>query len=71
MVNFVKPSYLGSEKEFRERFEMKIRKGQEQDASYYDKRVMRNKTYILHKVFKKIEFYPLEIELTYNLICFC
>ena len=54
MVNFVKPRFLGTEKEFRDRFESKIKKGQDIDATYYEKRTMRYKTYLLHKKLEEV-----------------
>ena len=54
MVNFVRPNFLGTNREFKERYRKPIEIGNRIDASYHDMRQMRLKTYRLHKKLEKI-----------------
>ncbi|XP_062549056.1 transcriptional regulator ATRX-like isoform X2 [Armigeres subalbatus] len=49
MVSFVKPAYLGNEKEFNEQYAKPIKDGQHKDSSVSDIRYMKMKSFILHK----------------------
>lgn len=49
MVSFVKPAYLGDEREFNEQYARPIRDGQHKDSSPGDIRYMKTKSFILHK----------------------
>ncbi|XP_058816555.1 transcriptional regulator ATRX homolog [Topomyia yanbarensis] len=49
MVSFVKPAFLGNEKEFNEQYAKPIRDGQHKDSNTQDIRLMKTKSYILHK----------------------
>ncbi|XP_039759685.1 uncharacterized protein LOC120633521 isoform X3 [Pararge aegeria] len=50
MVNFVKPSLLGSYSEYSNRFENPIMNGQHRDSIEEDIKLMKARTHILHKV---------------------
>ncbi|XP_039430796.1 transcriptional regulator ATRX-like isoform X2 [Culex pipiens pallens] len=49
MVNFVKPAYLGSEKEFNEHYATPIKQGQHADSAVADVKYMKYRSYVLHK----------------------
>ncbi|XP_058447981.1 uncharacterized protein LOC131428230 [Malaya genurostris] len=49
MVSFVKPAFLGNEKEFNEQYAKPIKDGQHKDSNAQDIRLMKMKSYILHK----------------------
>lgn len=49
MVNFVKPAYLGSEREFNEHYATPIKKGQHADSDIHEVAFMKMQSYILHK----------------------
>lgn len=49
MVSFVKPAYLGNEREFNEQYAKPIKDGQHKDSSPGDIRYMKTKSFILHK----------------------
>ena len=49
MMNFVKPSYLGTLKEFSNRFINPIANGQCNDSGPYDVQLMKRISHILHK----------------------
>ncbi|XP_044729056.1 transcriptional regulator ATRX-like isoform X2 [Chrysoperla carnea] len=49
MINLVKPNLLGSAKEFANRFENPIIKGQAKDSSASDIRMMKRRAHVLHK----------------------
>ena len=50
MVNFIKPNLLGSHKEFQNRFENPIKRGQMEDSSNYDVNLMKRRVHVLHKL---------------------
>lgn len=49
MVSFVKPAYLGSEREFNEHYAKPIKEGQHKDSNPAEIKLMKMKSYILHK----------------------
>lgn len=49
MVSFVKPAYLGNEREFNENYSKPIKDGQHKDSNITDIRFMKMKSFILHK----------------------
>uniref|UniRef100_A0A336KEU9 CSON000136 protein n=1 Tax=Culicoides sonorensis TaxID=179676 RepID=A0A336KEU9_CULSO len=49
MVNFIKPSFLGTEKEFNNLYANPIKSGQHRDSTPSEIRQMKRRTYILHK----------------------
>ncbi|XP_065088175.1 transcriptional regulator ATRX homolog isoform X2 [Ochlerotatus camptorhynchus] len=49
MVSFVKPAYLGNEREFNENYAKPIKDGQHKDSNVADIRFMKMKSFILHK----------------------
>ena len=52
MVSFVKPNLLGTQKEFSNRFVNPIKNGQCRDSNASDVRLMRHRSYVLHKLLK-------------------
>ncbi|CAG2106633.1 unnamed protein product [Medioppia subpectinata] len=48
MVSFVKPSLLGTKKEFINRFVSPITNGQHEDSTDYDVKIMKKRVHILH-----------------------
>lgn len=52
MVQFVKPSLLGTKKEFLNRFANPITNGQFDDSTEYDVKLMKKRAYVLHKMLK-------------------
>ncbi|XP_076293239.1 uncharacterized protein LOC143215198 isoform X2 [Lasioglossum baleicum] len=52
MVQFVKPSLLGTRKEFLNRFANPINNGQYDDSTEYDVKIMKKRAYVLHKMLK-------------------
>jgi transcriptional regulator ATRX len=48
MVSFVKPSLLGTLKEFKNRFVNPIKEGQHKDSTDYDVKFMKKRAHILH-----------------------
>ena len=48
MVDFVKPSLLGTRKEFMNRFVNPITNGQHKDSTSYDVKLMKKRSHILH-----------------------
>ncbi|XP_076240045.1 uncharacterized protein LOC143182745 [Calliopsis andreniformis] len=52
MVQFVKPSLLGTRKEFLNRFVNPITNGQFDDSTEYDVKLMKKRAYVLHKMLK-------------------
>lgn len=49
MVNFVKPGFLGTEKEFANQYANPIKYGQHKDSSQQQIKVMKRRSFILHK----------------------
>lgn len=49
MVNFIKPSFLGTEKEFANLYENPIKEGQHKDSNNQQIRIMKQRSYVLHK----------------------
>lgn len=49
MVNFVKPAYLGSEREFNEHYATPIKNGQHADSNVHEVSFMKMQSFILHK----------------------
>jgi len=50
MVSFVKPSLLGTQKEFSNRFVNPIKNGQCRDSDAHDVRLMKYRSHVLHKL---------------------
>lgn len=50
MIDFVRPNYLGSDKEFSNMFDKPIRNGQCIDATLFDKQQMKMKSHVLFKL---------------------
>lgn len=50
MVNFVKPNYLGTPKEFNNRFVNPINNGQCTDSSSADVTLMKRRSHVLHRM---------------------
>lgn len=63
MINFVRPNFLGSEAEFRNRFDAPIRNGQCLDSTESDVRLMKSRIHVLHK---KLE--PLVHRVDYDML---
>lgn len=53
MVNFIKPSFLGTEKEFANLYENPIKEGQHKDSDKQQIRIMKQRSYVLHKKLSK------------------
>ncbi|XP_017854355.2 transcriptional regulator ATRX [Drosophila busckii] len=53
MVNFIKPLFLGTEKEFANLYANPIKNGQHKDSSKKDITVMKQRSYVLHKKLSK------------------
>lgn len=53
MVNFIKPLFLGTEKEFANLYANPIRNGQHKDSSKRDIKVMKQRSFVLHKKLSK------------------
>lgn len=53
MVNFIKPSFLGTEKEFANLYENPIKEGQHKDSNNGQIRIMKQRSYVLHKKLSK------------------
>ncbi|XP_020799705.1 transcriptional regulator ATRX homolog isoform X4 [Drosophila serrata] len=49
MVNFIKPLYLGTEREFANLYANPIKNGQHKDSSKKDITIMKQRSYVLHK----------------------
>ena len=52
MVDFVRPNYLGSDKEFTVMFEKPIKAGELRDACELEKRIMRYRAHVLYTLLK-------------------
>ena len=50
MVDFVKPSLLGTEREFNNRFVAPITNGQYEDSTPYDVKLMKKRAHVLHEM---------------------
>lgn len=53
MVNFIKPSFLGTEKEFNNLYGNPIKSGQHKDSSKQEIKVMKQRSYVLHNKLSK------------------
>lgn len=53
MVNFIKPSFLGTEKEFANLYANPIKAGQHKDSSQHDIVIMKQRSYVLHNQLSK------------------
>ncbi|XP_053957323.1 transcriptional regulator ATRX-like isoform X1 [Anastrepha ludens] len=53
MVNFIKPLFLGTEKEFANLYANPIKNGQHKDSSKRDIQVMKQRSFVLHKKLSK------------------
>ncbi|XP_046869020.1 transcriptional regulator ATRX-like isoform X2 [Drosophila willistoni] len=53
MVNFIKPLYLGTEREFANLYANPIKNGQHKDSGKKDITVMKQRSYVLHKKLSK------------------
>lgn len=53
MVNFIKPSFLGTEKEFANLYATPIKNGQHKDSSKAEIKYMKQRSYVLHKKLSK------------------
>ncbi|CAD7079720.1 unnamed protein product [Hermetia illucens] len=53
MVNFIKPKFLGTEKEFANLYENPIRNGQHKDSNKRDIKIMKQRSFVLHKKLSK------------------
>lgn len=53
MVNFIKPNFLGTERDFKESYAGPIEAGQHRDSSRLEVRVMKERSFILHKKLSK------------------
>uniref|UniRef100_A0A1A9W059 Repressor of RNA polymerase III transcription MAF1 homolog n=1 Tax=Glossina brevipalpis TaxID=37001 RepID=A0A1A9W059_9MUSC len=53
MVNFIKPLFLGTEKEFANLYANPIRNGQHKDSGKADIKVMKQRSFVLHKKLSK------------------
>lgn len=53
MVNFIKPLFLGTEKEFANLYANPIRNGQHKDSGKTDIKIMKQRSFVLHKKLSK------------------
>lgn len=53
MVNFIKPSFLGTDKEFANLYVNPIKNGQHKDSSKSEIKHMKQRSYVLHKKLSK------------------
>uniref|UniRef100_A0A182MKD1 Transcriptional regulator ATRX n=1 Tax=Anopheles culicifacies TaxID=139723 RepID=A0A182MKD1_9DIPT len=53
MVNFIKPSFLGSDKEFSNLYANPIKNGQCKDSDHQAIKIMKQRSYVLHKKLSK------------------
>lgn len=53
MVNFIKPSFLGTEKEFANLYANPIKSGQHKDSSKSEIKFMKQRSFVLHKKLSK------------------
>lgn len=53
MVDFIKPSFLGTEKEFANLYSNPIKNGQHKDSSKGQIKFMKQRSFVLHKKLSK------------------
>lgn len=53
MVNFIKPSFLGTQKEFNNLYANPIKEGQHKDSSKTAIKLMKQRSYVLNKKLSK------------------
>ena len=53
MVNFIKPLFLVTEKEFANLYANPIKNGQHKDSSKLDIKIMKQRSFVLHKKLSK------------------
>lgn len=53
MVNFIKPLFLGTEKEFANLYANPIKNGQHKDSGKTDIKIMKQRSFVLHKKLSK------------------
>lgn len=53
MVNFIKPSFLGSDKEFSNLYANPIKNGQCKDSDHQSIKIMKQRSYVLHNKLSK------------------
>lgn len=62
MVDFIKPSFLGTEKEFANLYANPIKSGQHKDSSTSEIKFMKERSYVLHKKLSKFVQVSFEIK---------
>ena len=67
MVNFVKPSLLGTQKEFTNRFVNPIKNGQCRDSNPYDIRKMKQRAHVLYMLLQG----SVQVSGDYTCVCVC
>lgn len=69
MVNFVKPSLLGTEKEYKTNFANPITNGQFEDSTAEDIMFMKKRTHVLHKILHRTVQVTTRTRSTGNIVC--